>query len=133
MKAGGPIVRRTPLRAKGGRRFKEGNDPPFLRFLAGPGKCVVAMERPEFEGECDGPNDPAHIEGRAHTGVDRRNAVRMCRFHHNRQSAPGWGIVRWCATYMSVERLKFWAEAFAEVYERREKITRGEVVPDLPF
>lgn len=84
IKAGAPLKRKTPLRARGkrGSMFPARRDHPFTQWV----KTLPCVLFGTLGHECWGPIDPAHVfKTRACGAYDRGETVPMCRAHHQRQ------------------------------------------------
>jgi hypothetical protein len=74
-----PLKRRTPLKARGGRRFKHPRDPDYLVYRRSQ-PCLLASA------DCWGRIDPHHEPPLSRGGTDNRT-VSLCQSHHARRTA----------------------------------------------
>jgi len=89
LKSGGPIARRTKLKAKrtAPRRVAVLRDRQFLDWLITE-RCVACLN-PEPDQECDPAHGPSN--GTGSKGPDN-GAIPLCRHHHAEQHQIGWPL-----------------------------------------
>jgi len=108
-----PLVRRTPLRSRGGSRFPHRRDPAFMAWML---VQVQNGERCEVDSaDCDywpsGQAERVHLDAKGSGGDDKGNCCLLCHKHHGLQEKrTAWFERRFKINLRA--RARRWAERY---------------------